>query len=306
MKKHHQKKQQKENYSKCSQAGYPSVHSEDLALKTAAQYFGEELVPLLGIGKKVLSIAPTELVHLEARQMFQDFNFVMEDGSWAHFEFESDSITEADLKRFREYEAVTSRAYNVSVTTYVVCSSSVKELRSELWEGINVYRVAVIRLKSQNADRLFQALDEKRKRGIAPDRGELVSLLLTPLMDGELTVKDRILKSLDYISDSPKTVTELEYSKMQAVLYALAEKFLRDEDLDQVKERISMTRLGQMLVNDGFEKGIKKGLKQGSELEKLRYSKLILKLTGSGKTDLLIQAASDPKLLEQLYQKYHL
>ena len=76
-----------------------SIHHEDLALKTAAQYFSEELMPLLGIQGVVNYIAPTETVMLEARQMYQDFNYVRKDGSWIHLEFESDAVTKEDLER---------------------------------------------------------------------------------------------------------------------------------------------------------------------------------------------------------------
>lgn len=288
----------------------PIFHHEDLALKTAAQYFGEELLPLLGITGKMVSIAPTELVHLEARQMFQDFNYVMEDGSWAHFEFESDQITTEDLRRFREYEATTSRAYHVAVTTYIVCSSSVKHVLEELAEGINVYRVIVIRLKNQNCDPLFQAAEQKAKEKKSLDRNDLVPLLLTPLMSGEMNIRDRILQSLHYLTFSSDQVSETDIGKMQAVLYTFADKFLNEQDLNQVKEMIVMTRLGQMLFNDGIEKGLQtgrqEGREKGQEKEQARYSRLILKLTSEGKTDLLIQAASDPALLAKLYKEYGL
>ncbi|WP_330385302.1 hypothetical protein [Eisenbergiella tayi] len=132
-----------------------SIHHEDLALKTAAQYFGEELMPLLGIQGVADYIAPTETVMLEARQMYQDFNYVRKDGVWIHLEFESDSITKEDLKRFREYEAATSRIHHVEVITYVICSSKVKYPRTILKEGINVYQVKVVRLKGKNSDQLF-------------------------------------------------------------------------------------------------------------------------------------------------------
>ena len=69
-----------------------NLHHEDLALKTAAQYFGEELMPLLGITGKAKYVAPTELIKLEARQMYQDFNYVSADNTWIHLEIESDSI----------------------------------------------------------------------------------------------------------------------------------------------------------------------------------------------------------------------
>ena len=97
-----------------------NLHHEDLALKTAAQYFGEELMPLLGITGKAKYVAPTELIKLEARQMYQDFNYISTNNLWVHLEFESDSVTRKDLKRFREYEATTARTFNVAVITYVI------------------------------------------------------------------------------------------------------------------------------------------------------------------------------------------
>lgn len=139
-----------------------NFHQEDLALKTAAQFFGGELLPLLGVKGVIKYIAPTEAVKLESRQMFQDFNYAMEDGSWVHLEFESDSLTTKDLRRFREYEAAVSRTFGVAVVTYVICSSQVKRLKSELTEGINTYRVKVIRLKNRNSDLLFERLKRRK------------------------------------------------------------------------------------------------------------------------------------------------
>lgn len=46
-----------------------------------------------------------------------------------------------------------------------------------------------------------------------------------------------------------------ETQKIQAVIYALAEKFLKNEEMDEIKGVINMTRLGQMLVNDGMSQG---------------------------------------------------
>lgn len=57
-------------------------HHEDLAMKTAAQYFGEELLPLLGIRGAVEYIAPTETVKLETRQFYQDFNYAMKEAGY--------------------------------------------------------------------------------------------------------------------------------------------------------------------------------------------------------------------------------
>lgn len=61
-------------------AAKPSGQLEDAILKTGAQFFGEELLQWLGIRERAIGIAPTELIHLETRKMYQDFNFVMENG----------------------------------------------------------------------------------------------------------------------------------------------------------------------------------------------------------------------------------
>ena len=90
------------------------------------------------------------------------FNYISGSGSWIHLEFESDSITKEDLRRFREYEAATSRSFNVAVVTYVICTSGVKQLLSKLTEGINSYQVKVIRLKNRNRSSFWAAEKEEK------------------------------------------------------------------------------------------------------------------------------------------------
>ena len=235
----------------------PVWHSEDLALKTAAQYFGAELLPLLGIEGTAEYIAPTETVKLEARHFYQDFNYAMNEKSWIHFEFESDPITVEDLKRFREYEAATSRAHQVDVVTYVICSANVKKPRCKLITGINEYRIRIIRLKGRDSDLLFKTVEEKRAGGETLTKADLVPLLLTPLMSGKMKIKERIIRSLKILYAAGECITALEAEKMQAVLYTFADKFLSRDELDNVKEVITMTTLGEMIFNDGVEKGIR-------------------------------------------------
>lgn len=74
----------------------PLGQIEDEIMKTGALFFGEELLKWLGVKQSVKRIAPTELVHLEARKMYQDFNYEMKNGWWYHIEFESDP---SDYKR---------------------------------------------------------------------------------------------------------------------------------------------------------------------------------------------------------------
>ena len=81
---------------------------------------------------------------------------------------------------------------------------------------------------------------------------DLVPLLLTPLMTGNLEIGERIIKSLKILHTAEAPITQLELEKMQAVLYTFADKFLDKNKLAKVKEVIRMTLLGEMLINDGI------------------------------------------------------
>ena len=59
---------------------------------------------------------------------------------------------------------------------------------------------------------------------------------------------------------------ELSAEKATAMLYTLADKFLDRAELDEIKE-VRMTRLGQMLMDEGMEQGIE--LNQTDSIKKL-------------------------------------
>lgn len=245
---------------------------EDAALKTAMHFFAEELLPFWGIEGKVVGFAPTEQVHLEIQKLYQDTNLIMEDGSWKHFEFQSKNEGLAGLKRFRQYEAAASRQYGVSVTTYVLFSGKIQNPMTEFTEGINTYRIVPLIMSKENADTFLEELIEKKKTGKAITREELVRLTLCPLMGGEMGMKQRLQTAYE-ITKGETAVTKEEIQKIEAVIYAMADKFLESIDMEEFVEGMKMTRLGEMLVKEGREagliegetKGRKEGRKEGRE-----------------------------------------
>ena len=119
-------------------------------------------------------------------------------GSWIHLKFESDSITERDLRRFREYEAYIGMIYKVPAATLVQCTS--------------------------------------------------------------MEISERICRGMDILESPGLDMKEEDVKRMQSVQYALAVKFLDRNQLMDVKEKIGMTILGQMLFEDGEKKGMERGV----------------------------------------------
>lgn len=227
---------------------------EDRALKAAAQFMGKELLPFLGVKCAIKRVAPTEQIYLQTEAFSEDFNYELLEGGLLHLEFESDVITKEDLRRFRVYEALLSYQYKTAVTTCVICTAAAKNIPNELKEGINSYRVQIVRLKNWNADEIISALEVKQ-RNMSLEREELLRLILTPLMGGKMPQPERIRRSFQLLREEQKIRKTSELSQMQAVLYTLAEKFLSVGEMQKIKEEIHMTRLGQMIFDDGLEEG---------------------------------------------------
>ncbi|OUQ49289.1 hypothetical protein B5E62_11270 [Lachnoclostridium sp. An118] len=118
--------------------------------------------------------------------------------------------------------------------------------------------------------------------------------------------KDRILQAIQLLKSAEGSFAPEEIQKMEAILYAFAVKFLKNKDLEAIKEAIAMTKLGQMIWDDAIEKGREEWTRIGRQQASDRYSRLILLLSKEKKEDQIIKAASDSAYREELFQKYGL
>lgn len=159
-----------------------------------------------------------------------------------------------NLKKF--YEAV---------TTYVLYSGNIQNPVTSFTEGINTYHVIPIIMKDHSADDLIKTLKEKASSGDILTKADLVPLTLIPLMDGQLSQKERFLQAFS-LTENKKDIPSEDLQKIEAMIYTMADKFLENDDFEHVKEGIRMTRLGQMLFNDGFNDGFNNG-SQKKQLE---------------------------------------
>ncbi len=126
------------------------------------------------------------------------------------------------------------------------------------------------------------------------EREDIVPVLLSPLMDGRMKIKDRILKGIYYVKKEEEKLSDTEIGKIQAVLYAFANKLLTAEELEEIKEAIAMTKLGEMLFDDG----VKAGEKKGEE----KMSRLTIRLLDEKRYGDLERAVKDLEYRKELYK----
>lgn len=253
---------------------------EDAALKTMMQFFAEEILPFFHIEGKVTGFAPTELVRMELEKLYEDFNLVMEDGSWKHFEFQSTNEGLMGLKRFRTYEAASSYHHQVPVTTYVLFSGQIKNPMTEFSEGVNTYRIVPIIMQDWDVREELGKIKAKAEAGEILSKKDLIPVALSPLMGGDMEQKERF-KTAYAITREVKTENPEDIRKIEAVIYAMAEKFLSNISMQEVMEDIKMTRAGKMLIEEGKKEGRIEGERDG---ELLILISIIQKKCQKGKT----------------------
>ena len=260
---------------------------EDAIMKRAWATFARDGLKLFGIDKKVKELGPTEIVTIEIRNKFMDYNYLMEDDTYSHFEFQTTNNNTSDLRRFRAYEAVLSLETGKPVVTYVIYSGSIKNPNCVLKEGVNDYRVIPISLANLDGDALVEKVKKKIEAGESLSHEDAVSIGFNAVMGGNRSQKEKILDTIR-LAKHFKGNTKME---LESISYAFAMKFLKGQDLEKIKEEIRMSELGRMLVEEGKVEGIIEG-------ENKATLSIAQKAILNGLDDSMIQSLTDLPLQE--------
>lgn len=267
---------------------------EDAIMKMGFGYFRESILKRLGINYEFVAEESPELIELKIHSMYMDFTFLTTEDFYVHFEFQTTETDWKDLLRFEAYEAVTAHKREKKVLTYVIYSGGIRNAVTELNCGFYTYRVEPVYLAGYDADKIFKRLKEKMNNGEVFDDEDFAGLALAPLMSGKQSRKEKIKEAI-YYAKQGETVTA---EKTVAILYTLADKFLKGIELQEIKEVVAMTRLGQMIYDDGVEKGMEKGMD--------RMAMLTSQLLKEKRLDDLQKATEDKEYCEQLMKEYNI
>ena len=266
---------------------------EDAVMKMGFDYFRDTILRTLNINYEFVDGTPTEVVEIHIDNLYMDYNFLTTEDRIVHIEFQTtnDHIID-DLLRFRVYEALLARKEKKKVITYVIFSGEIENAKTELDCGIYTYRVNPIYLTGQDADEIFRTVKVKLEAGERLSEEDFANLTLTPLMKSKMSRKDVIKKAIQTVKQEKQVTAE----KTMAMLYTLADKFLSAGELEEVKEALSMTRLGQMLYDDG--------LKKGREEEAQRISTLTSRLLKEHRLEDLQRSTEDDEFREKLMKEF--
>ena len=274
---------------------------EDAVMKMGFDYFRDTILKTLNIHYEFVDSKPTEAIEIHIDNLYMDYNFLTTEDVIVHIEFQT---TEAhvtdDLMRFHVYEAILMRKEKKKVITYVIYSGGIKKVKTKLDCGIYTYQVNPVYLTGHDADEIFQSVKAKIEAGEPLSEDDFANLTLTPLMTSKMCRKDVIKEAIQIVKQEKQLTAE----KTIAMLYTLADKFLSAGELNEIKEVLAMTRLGQMLYDDGVKKGREQGRELGREEEAKQNAALIARLLEENRLDDLKRSTEDKEFKEQLLKEF--
>ena len=270
---------------------------EDAVMKMGFEYFRDTILKTLHINYEFVDSKPTELLEIHIDNLYMDYNFLTTEDCIVHIEFQTTDIhSKDDLLRFHVYEALLARNEKKKVITYVIYSGGIEHTMTELDCGLYTYRIQPIYLTGYNADEILESVKNKRRAGEVLSEEDFAHLTLTPLMTSQMSRKDVIKEAIQIV----KQENQLTAEKTMAMLYTLADKFLSTGELNEIKEVLAMTRLGQMLYDDGVKKGMERGREEGQE----QLTELMNRLIEADRLDDLKKVAKDKEFKEQLLKEF--
>ncbi len=248
-----------------------SKHTEDIIMKSIMELFKGDAVRFFGIDKEIISVARTELSHVELQKNIADWTFLTSDNSFLHFEFQT-TYKQEDLARFMVSDAMLYYKEGKRIRTVVVYSSNITNTMTTLDFGSINYTVEAFYMLSLDGDSTYESISAKVDAKEPLTKNDLMSIVFLPLMKNSVDKVTRIKQSIE-ISKKLKTVTE--QLQIQAMLDMLAEKFIKDDEtLAQIKEVLNMSAIAEMIREDAVHDRdvtiARNAFKEGATLEFVR------------------------------------
>ena len=128
---------------------------------------------------------------------------------------------------------------------------------------------------------------------------DVAQLSMIPLMGGQMSRKDKIKEGIFIAKEEHNDMAD----KVMAMLYTLADKFLDGIELDEIKEAMVMTRLGQMIMDDGIRIGELRGREEGIAENQKKMNSLINVLLTANRVDDCLRAAKDDDYRDNLMKE---
>lgn len=229
---------------------------------------------------RIKTVLPTNLPVVSANELRMDNLFLLEDNTYALVDYESEDSLKNRIKYANYIVRVMERHYREHgslpiIRMIVIYTGDVRNAEHTLTVGCMTLTLEQVFVADLPAETIYQTVREKLALGAALTEQELMQLIILPLAERGREGKQRRVRQVIRFAKLLKNKEEQKF--VLSGLLVSSDKFISKEDAESIRREISMTKVGQLLFEEGMEKGIEAFILDNLE-EQISEERIIEKL----------------------------
>lgn len=272
-----------------------AYQNKDILFKILGQTYKEKSFAAYGIDlPPIRELLPTNLPKISANEKDIDNLFLLDDGTYAIVDYESEFKKLNKIKYLNYIARVMEKYYrkdeNFNLRLVVIYTGDVKNAEPVFETNCITLRMEQAFLSHIDGEATFDTIRQKISSGTPLEDDDLMKLVILPLTvpstEGKQTMLEKVVDLAEQVKDNEQQIFILS-----GVIVA-SDKFINREYLDQIRRRINMTQLGQMYEKEKIEYANKKNRELTLEMAKSLLNDgvdlvKIMKATGLTEDELL-------------------
>ncbi len=259
-----------------------SYQNKDIVSKLFGEQMKGKSLSLFGLDTnlKVMDIRPTNIPIVQAKELRMDNLFELEDGSVAILDYES-QFKETNFTKYGYYIMnVINRYLNEGKTPdihmMVLYTADIETAKTTLERTACRIKIEAAYLTGTPSEQWLIEIKESLANQIISDK-TLMRLILLPLTYKDEEKKQETIKLC--VNLARKIPDKEQENFALAGILTFTDKIISESMKKHIEEVLSMTQVGQMLMDRGWKEGEKSGQQKG---DYKRAKKTALKLLKRG------------------------
>ena len=264
-----------------------AYQNKDITSKLMAETLKGKSLAAFGLPElKIVDILPTNLPVIESNELRLDNLFLLSDGSLAIIDYES-SFSRENFVKYLNYIARVIRRFAVrrelkdlkQLKMVVIYTADVERAEERYDLGGLILIVESAYLIHLDGSQIYDRLKHKIDAGEKLAEEELMELMILPLtVKGKKLKQETIEKAVTLGKRLPDREGQL---KVIAGILTFTDKVIDRAYAKKLEEEMQMTLVGQMLMDEGYQRGMEKGIQvfiQDNVSENVPEQRIIQKL----------------------------
>ncbi len=268
-----------------------AYQNKDILFKILGQTYKEKSFAAYGINlSPIRELLPTNLPKISANEKDIDNLFLLEDGTYAIVDYESEFKKLNKIKYLNYIARVMEKYYpkenDFHLRLVIIYTGDVKRAESIFETNCITLRMEQVFLSHIDGKTAFDTIFRKVQSGTLLEDDDLMKLVILPLTipgsQGKQEMLEKVVDLAEQIPDEGQRIFTLS-----GVIVA-SDKFIDRKYLEQIRRRINMTQLGQLYEKEKIEYGNQKTREMALKMLRRNINIVdIMEVTGLTEAELL-------------------